>query len=147
MIRRTSFSRAAVAALVLAAGMAVAADPLPVAPPPREAKPAKAKIDPALLIGKWQVIDQSYEPLPPGTTKTMEYGKDGRYRFEILSVEDPPWHQTGSYIVDGGTLGLQSDVPVPGKKRTRMITIESITKDKMVLSGQIKYALVRLRAK
>lgn len=153
MLARTSrgFARPA-AVLALAAGLAVAADPPAVAPPPREAKPAKAKVDPKLLVGKWQIIAQSYQPIPPGLTKTMEFTRDGRYRFEVLSTQEPPWHQTGSYALQDDGLTLQSDQAALDPKLTRTVTVVSLTNDRLDLSGQgandhHQHVLARLPAK
>jgi uncharacterized protein (TIGR03066 family) len=134
MVRRSSVLRAG-AVLFLAAGFAAAADPPPVAPPPREAKPAKPKIDPKLLVGKWAMVGNSYPRLQPGESLTMEFARNGRYRFEYRPVGRPPQEKTGSYIVDGDTLGLQFDVVHEDEERVRKATISSLTPDQLVLLG------------
>ncbi|MBX9581175.1 MAG: hypothetical protein K2X87_12770 [Gemmataceae bacterium] len=146
MVRRSSVLRTGVF-LFLAAGFAAAADPFPVAPPPRE-KPAKPKINPSLLVGKWQLVHQNFRTVPPGEISTREYTKGGRYRFETRTPGEPPWSQDGAYAVEEDALTLQSDMAEEGFNRTRTVTIEVLTPDRLVVTikGQ-QSVYVRVLAK
>ncbi|MBX9625881.1 MAG: hypothetical protein K2X82_18925 [Gemmataceae bacterium] len=135
---RRAFARP-VAVLFAAAGLAAAADPLPVAPPPREAKPAKVKVDPKLLVGKWRLVATAPQPLHPRCTMTIEFAASGRYQTEILIDGSPPQHYAGAYIVDGDEVLLQPDVPLlPDNPRTSGLTVTTLTPDRLDFAGQGK---------
>ncbi|MBX9625880.1 MAG: hypothetical protein K2X82_18920 [Gemmataceae bacterium] len=127
------------AVLLVAAGLAVAADPLPVAPPPREAKPAKVKVDPKLLLGKWRAVATAPQPLAPTVTMTFEFAASGRYQTEILIDGDRPQRPAGAYVVDGDSIRFQPDVPSRPEEPTWGWTVMALTPDRLDVAGQCRF--------
>ncbi len=118
------------AAVMLAVGLQAAAGPLPVAPPPREAKPVGVKIDPAQLVGSWQLTKLNGFA-PNGGAATIEFGADGAVSIRAIGVKDGEVRQEGKYLLDGHRLHLTTTGVGP-QPRSWTVFVEKLTPAELV---------------
>ncbi len=88
------------------------------------------KIDPAKLLGKWEVTKSESEPELKGSF--AEFSKDNKVSVTV-SVKGKTRTFTGTYKVNGDQLSVTLKDPDDGKESSDTDTIESLTADKFVL--------------
>lgn len=120
--------------LCLMAGV-MAADPLPVAPPPREAKPAKG-VAADLLIGTWKMVKYDGEPFPPqGTDIRFEFTADRRICIRVVGRK-PRLPRQGMWRIDAKGLHYNT---VPNGDMEAMnwtVTILDLSQSVLRLEGR-----------
>lgn len=108
----------ACAAAVLVAGGGRAAD-----------KDKDKKIDPAKLVGKWEISKTEDTNAPPKGT-VIEFTKDNKITM-TAELDGKKIEFAGTYKVDGDKLTIKMSLP-GGKDVEDTDTIQSLTDDKLV---------------
>jgi uncharacterized protein (TIGR03066 family) len=111
---------AAVAAVVVLVGASSAQD---------------KKIDPAKLVGKWELTKSDSENAPKGAI--VEFAKDNKLTITI-DAGGKEFKVSGTYKVDGDKLTVTIKPPDGGKEDSETDTIKSLTDDKVVLIDKDK---------
>ena len=109
----------AVAAVVLIAGVVSAQD---------------NKVDPAKLVGKWEVTKSE---VPNLKGSAVEFTKDGKLTVMAV-IEGMKVEFVGTYSVDGDQLKVTLKPKDGGKENTDTDTIKSLADDKIVLVDKDK---------
>jgi len=97
-----------------------------------------------LLIGTWKrVAQQNLPQISPEWDITVEYAVDGKV---FIRAKDPdsglPPLQTGTYRLEGNVIKKIMDPPA--KPRDRVVTIESVSEDKLIELGPDKPLRARM---
>jgi uncharacterized protein (TIGR03066 family) len=113
---------AAFAAVVVLAGMSQAQD-------------KDKKIDPAKLVGKWELTKSESENAPKGAL--IEFTKDNKLMITI-DANGKKFELSGTYKVDGDKLTVTIKSPDGGKDESDTDTIKSLSDEKLVLIDKEK---------
>lgn len=113
---------AACVATVLFAGAAVGQDK-------KDGKKDDKKVDPAKLVGKWELSRSTDKDAPKGAV--VEFTKDNKVLI-TLDVNGKEFKLDGTYRVNGDKLMVKMADPA-GKEQEETDTIRTLTDDKMVL--------------
>ena len=91
---------------------------------------AADKIDPAKLVGKWEITKTEDETAPKGAV--VEFTKDKKVTLTI-DAGGKKVELGGTYKVDADKLTVTFKAPDSGKESSDTDTIKSLTDDKLVL--------------
>lgn len=93
------------------------------------------KIDPAKLVGKWELTKSESGNAPKGAI--VEFMKDNKLAITV-DVNGKSVTLNGTYKVDGDKLTVTIKPPDGGKEDSDTDTIKSLTDDKIVLIDKEK---------
>jgi uncharacterized protein (TIGR03066 family) len=136
MVRRSPALWAG-AVLFLAAVVVAAADPLPVAPPPREAKPAKPKTAAELLVGTWRLVefDRFKFPADGPIAVFTTYTADGKVLVRVIDEKKRP-PVPGTYRLDGDWLFQSLEATTDQEATAASLIIVELTDRELVVDSQ-----------
>jgi uncharacterized protein (TIGR03066 family) len=93
------------------------------------------KIDPAKLVGKWELTKSESNNAPKGAI--IEFKKDNKLSITV-DFNGKSLELSGTYKVDGDKLTVTIKPPDGGKEDSDTDTIKSMTDDKIVLIDKDK---------